>query len=134
MRAVIWGPTQDLVQVLKPGFLFILAQEEVAPPGIFLDVGSSPPPVQDGFKVLFASAADRTWNNATIPTSGTFAFAGVQSLAIPGESFGARFIYGQPLATTVPDGGSTMLLLAGVLGAVGFVRIGQILPVRASLD
>ncbi len=54
---------------------------------------------------------------------------------VPGNDYAARFIYGADISTGVPDGGSTLLLLAGALGTLGwFNRRFSIvpLPVRPS--
>lgn len=126
---IVWGPAQDLTpaSVSTPGVLFVSATENAAPPGVSVFVASNTPNVQDVFSIVFASLGDRLWSSAALS-----AFDGVQSLSIPGENFGARFVYGNRVAAGVPDGGSTMILLAGALGALGLVRFRHVLPVRVS--
>jgi hypothetical protein len=42
--------------------------------------------------------------------------------ALPGNPYGARFIYGQDITTSVLDDGSTLLLLAGAIGTLAGMR------------
>ena len=50
-------------------------------------------------------------------------FEGAQVLALPGEDFGARFVYGAPYPTTgVPEGGSTLALALVAAGALVELR------------
>ena len=86
--------------------------------GAFLDVRLpflGVAPFFDEFVVRFATQpSERDWARATLE-----GFDGAQSFAVAGDDFGARFVYGSPHPTAgVPDGGSTLMLLAGTLGTL----------------
>jgi hypothetical protein len=53
-------------------------------------------------------------------------FNGIQSLGLPGNSYGARFVYGQPFPvdppTGVPDNGASALLLTAGLAGLSLLR------------
>lgn len=76
-----------------------------------------------------ANAFDLTFLGGSRELSGAtvVGFWGVQVLDIPGEPYGARFVYGEAYPcdcgpTGVPDGGHGGLLVALGLGALGMMR------------
>jgi MYXO-CTERM domain-containing protein len=77
--------------------------------------------VGNTFDVLF-SGGGRQLGDATVQN-----FWGVQVLGLPGESYGARFVYGEAYPcdchpTAVPDGGHGGWMVALGLGALGMMR------------
>ncbi len=78
----------------------------------------------DLFGILFAagSSVDRIWEGSDVST----AFEGSQKLALDGNPYGARFVYGTPFPSTpptgVPDHGATALLLAASLSGLTLLR------------
>lgn len=77
----------------------------------------------DAFTVGFASSglSSRVFESGDLSS-----FDGVQSLGIPGNSYGARFVYGSPFPadppTGVPDNGASALLLSAGLAGLTLLR------------
>jgi hypothetical protein len=120
---VLWGPSRSLpYSDFSQGVTVI---DEIGG-GIVINVNNGfhiPLSGIDDFGLSFLTSGSST---RVFESSDLADFEGVQALELPGDPYGARFVYGTPYPATplpgVPDGGSTAVMLGCAVVVGGFAR------------